>query len=128
MKRLVPLIIVLALGVAAYAVWPRGVAPAPDPTEADIARAASLRPQNPALAEIFDRSCATCHATPDAMAPLVGHAAGWAPRLAERGADGLLHSVRNGHGNMPAMGLCFDCTDAEFRALIAFMSDTGDTQ
>lgn len=92
------------------------------PTEADIARAETLRPADPALAEIYERSCIACHALPDAHAPLAGHAAAWAPRLKERGADGLLHSALNGYGNMPARGYCADCGPEEFTQLIAFMS------
>lgn len=128
MKRILPLFILLVIGVAAFWLWPRGPQAAPDPTAEDIALAATARPESAALADIYDRSCAACHATPDALAPLTGHGPGWAPRLAERGMDGLVASARYGFEAMPAMGMCFDCTDAEFHALIAFMANTGDAQ
>ncbi|MFB2533348.1 cytochrome c5 family protein [Paracoccus sp. p4-l81] len=125
MRRLIP----LALAVlAALGLWRLMAVPgtAPPPGPDDIARASTLRPDNPALAAIYDRSCVTCHALPDAMAPLTGHVAGWKPRIAERGIDGLVASARDGFGNMPAMGLCPDCTEAELMALIDFMSGQGD--
>lgn len=122
----------LFLGLAALALalgWRiLGSGAPPAPTAAEIARAAELRPQSAALNEIYERSCITCHATPDAQAPLTGHAPSWAPRLREKGLDGLAVSALYGFGNMPAMGLCPDCTEAELAALITFMSTPGDAQ
>jgi cytochrome c5 len=46
----------------------------------------------------------------------------WAPRLAARGADGLLASVKKGRGAMRPGGLCPDCSDEDDRRIIAFMS------
>jgi cytochrome c5 len=69
----------------------------------------------------YDKSCKVCHATGAAGAPMTGDAAAWAPRLA-KGMDALLASVHNGLNAMPPKGMCFDCTDADYTALIEYMS------
>lgn len=69
----------------------------------------------------YDKSCAFCHASGAAGAPKVGDAAAWKPRLA-KGADALLKSAKNGLNAMPPKGMCNDCTDAEFKALIQYIS------
>ncbi|MEZ6013015.1 MAG: c-type cytochrome [Hyphomonas sp.] len=97
----------------------------PVPDAAHIALAETHVPADPALAAIYDRSCRACHALEGLGAPLAGDSAAWAPRLSERGMDGLLASVHSGRGSMPAMGYCADCTDLDFRALIEFMSTEG---
>ncbi|MBD3769911.1 MAG: cytochrome c5 family protein [Rhodobacterales bacterium] len=96
-----------------------------EPDEAHIALAETLTPADPTLAPIYDRSCRACHALDGLGAPLTGHAAAWAPRLEERGMEGLLGSIHAGRGAMPSMGYCADCTDDNFRALIEFMSTEG---
>ena len=68
----------------------------------------------------YDKSCKVCHATGAAGAPMTGDAAAWAPRLA-KGMDALLASVHNGLNAMPPKGMCFDCTDADYTALIEYM-------
>jgi cytochrome c5 len=69
----------------------------------------------------YDKSCKVCHATGAAGAPMTGDAAAWAPRLA-KGMEALLVSVNNGLNAMPPKGMCFDCTDADYTALIEYMS------
>ena len=64
-------------------------------------------------------------ATPGLGAPLTGHSAAWAPRIDQRGMDGLIASIHSGRGTMPSMGYCPDCTDDDFRALIEFMATEG---
>lgn len=123
-RAIAALALVAAGGLGWWALG-REAGPTP-PTAEDIARAATLRPDNPALAAIYDRSCMACHAVVDAQAPLAGHVGGWRWRWQQRGGlDGLVESARNGFGNMPAMGLCADCTDAELRGLIGFMAGEG---
>jgi len=34
----------------------------------------------------------------------------------------LLQSVNNGLNAMPPKGMCFDCSEADYRALIGYMS------
>ena len=112
--------------VAACSPRPADSAATPvEPDPAHILLAETLAPEDATLAAIYDRSCRTCHALDGLGAPLTGHSTGWAPRLEERGMDGLLNSVRTGRGTMPAMGYCADCTEDDFRALIDFMSTEG---
>lgn len=68
----------------------------------------------------YKNSCVFCHASGAAGAPKTGDQAAWAPRL-EKGMDELVASTRNGMGAMPPMGMCNDCTDDDFKALIEFM-------
>lgn len=97
-------------------------AAATEPTQADIALADSAVPKDDELAAIYERSCRSCHSVHGLGAPLTAHKADWKARLETRGAAGLLESTKNGLNTMPAMGLCNDCSDADFEALIAFMS------
>ncbi len=69
----------------------------------------------------YDKSCKVCHATGAAGAPKTGDAAAWEPRIA-KGMEALLVSVNNGLNAMPPKGMCFDCTDADYTALITYMS------
>lgn len=83
--------------------------------------AESLRPHDAQLAAQYERSCLLCHGRAGSGAPATGDTAAWAPRLA-KGLDALVASSRNGVGGMPAGGLCADCSEAQLRALIQFMS------
>lgn len=69
----------------------------------------------------YDKACTFCHSTGAAGAPKTGDAAAWKPRLAT-GTDALLHSVKNGKNAMPAKGMCNDCSDADYKALIQYIS------
>jgi cytochrome c5 len=74
-----------------------------------------------AVVDRYNKTCVACHASGAAGAPKFGNAADWAPRLA-KGSDKLLVSTKNGLNAMPPKGLCMDCSDAEFKALIQYMS------
>lgn len=91
------------------------------PDAADIEFAKAAKPDDPELNRIYSRSCRNCHAVAGVNAPLTGHEEAWAPRLAERGREGLLHSTKFGYRYMPARGLCSKCSDEEYLALIDFM-------
>jgi cytochrome c5 len=93
----------------------------PPPPARSPAQLEALRPADKHLADLYERACFLCHARVGSGAPLVGDAAAWAPRLA-KGNAALVSQVRQGLGGMPARGLCPDCSDADFEALIAFMS------
>lgn len=71
--------------------------------------------------EKYNKSCAVCHAAGVAGAPTAFDEAAWAPRM-EKGMDALVASVKTGLNAMPPMGMCFDCSDDEYRDLIAYMS------
>jgi len=84
----------------------------------------SLAPADPALKEIYNRSCRNCHTIAATSAPLTGDVAGWAPRM-DKGMDTLLNNVIDGFGGMPPFGLCMDCDVEQFEALIEFMAAPG---
>ena len=92
-------------------------------SEAITARAQALMPNDAALAEVYEYSCYSCHANPQSGAPLTGDIAAWQPRLA-KGMDALLESTINGFAGMPPLGMCMDCSEDQFAALIRFMSRT----
>ena len=50
----------------------------------------------------YAKSCQVCHANGAANAPKTGDAAAWEPRMAK--------------------GMCFDCSDDEYKALIEYMA------
>ena len=78
-----------------------------------------------ALAEpaeaLYQRSCFACHSTGAAGAMKAHDTAAWQPRLA-KGMPALLQSVKKGLNAMPPTGMCADCTDADYTALIEFMA------
>ena len=71
--------------------------------------------------EKYSKSCQVCHASGAANAPKTGDVAAWEPRMA-KGMDTLLASVNNGLNAMPPKGMCFDCTDDDYKALIEYMA------
>ncbi len=93
------------------------------PVPPTVASVEGLRPGDARLAAAYERSCLLCHGRLGSGAPATGDRAAWAPRLA-KGLEALVASARDGLGGMPAMGLCADCSDAELRELILFMSAT----
>ena len=95
-------------------------APQP-PSASDIQRAESLRPASDELRARYERSCLACHTSIDAKAPLTGSAPQWKPRL-DKGMDLLVKHAMEGFNAMPPKGLCADCSEADMRALIVFMS------
>jgi cytochrome c5 len=69
----------------------------------------------------YQTSCFACHSTGASGAPKAHDVEAWKPRLA-KGIPALLESVHKGFNAMPATGLCANCTDDDYKALIAFMS------
>jgi cytochrome c5 len=84
----------------------------------------TLSPSDAGLADIYDRSCRSCHTVAATGAPLTGDAASWAIRM-EKGMSTLVDNVINGFGGMPPLGMCMDCSAEEFEALIVFMASPG---
>lgn len=74
-----------------------------------------------AVVDRYNKYCTVCHAAGVAKAPKLGSAEDWKPRLA-KGMDNLVLSVKNGLGAMPPRGMCNDCSDADYKALIVYMS------
>lgn len=71
--------------------------------------------------DLYNKSCIACHASGAAGAPKTADTAAWAPRLA-KGIDAVLVNTKNGLNAMPPKGMCMDCTDDEFKAIIQYMS------
>ena len=67
------------------------------------------------------RSCALCHITGEANAPVVGDTEEWQQRL-QKGEAALLNNVVNGINSMPPLGSCMSCEAADFRVMIDFMA------
>jgi len=85
------------------------------------AASASLMATEQSTVDHYNRSCISCHASGVANAPKAFVESDWKPRLA-KGVDVLLANVKKGINAMPPKGMCMDCTDADYRALIAYMS------
>lgn len=118
--RIVALLLLVA--ACSKSETPTGQTAPPEPTASQIAYAEQASPADAALAAIYDRSCKACHGLTGMGAPLTGHADAWKLRAENKSTAELIASVRNGLNAMPAMGYCPDCTDADFEALIRFMS------
>ncbi|MFT6366488.1 MAG: cytochrome c5 [Halioglobus sp.] len=85
------------------------------------ANSRELRPAEPQIAKIYDRSCRNCHTIAATGAPLTGDSAQWSLRL-EKGMSTLVNNVVGGIGGMPPLGMCMDCNLEEFEALVVFMA------
>jgi len=75
----------------------------------------------PALARTYQSACASCHARAGTGAPLVGRDADWSARRAQ-GIDVLLVHTVNGFRGMPPLGGCGLCSEADLRALVAYVA------
>ena len=71
----------------------------------------------------YSQYCAVCHSSGMAGAPKTDDGAVWASRTeAAGGIDGLVHLAKVGKGMMPPMGGCMNCTDAQLKEVIEYMS------
>lgn len=69
----------------------------------------------------WSRSCALCHITGEAGAPVVGDIEEWQRRL-QQGEQALMNNVLNGLNSMPPLGYCMACEISDFRAMINYMA------
>jgi cytochrome c5 len=67
------------------------------------------------------RSCALCHITGEANAPVLGDTEEWQQRL-QKSEAALLNNVVNGINSMPPLGYCMSCEAADFRVMIDYMA------
>ena len=102
-------------------------AAAPAAAAAPVATATGAAVAAPAIAAksdaapaLYGQVCAVCHVAGVAGAPKFGDKAAWAPRLAA-GVDGLTASVIKGKGAMPAKGGAAAASDADIKAVVAYM-------
>ncbi len=71
--------------------------------------------------ELYNQSCVTCHGAAVLGAPKTGDKAAWNARM-KKGMPTLVKNVKDGYKNMPAKGLCSNCTDADLANLIELMA------
>ena len=85
------------------------------------AHSRNLVPADSQLAELYNRSCRSCHTIAGTGAPLTGDTAAWDERMS-KGMGILVDNVVSGFGGMPPFGMCMDCDADQFEALINFMA------
>lgn len=89
--------------------------------QAPLPSSRQLMPAADAIKTLYIQSCYGCHSSGAGKAPRTGVAADWDSRW-QQGMEVLLHNTKNGIRNMPAKGMCMNCSDEEFEALIRFMA------
>lgn len=101
---------------------PKAAAPAAAPAPAPAPVAAA--PVNAAGESVYKKTCALCHASGVAGAPLPGNKEDWAPRIAQ-GNDVLYKHAIEGFtgakGMMPARGGAATLSDDDVKAAVDFM-------
>lgn len=93
----------------------------PQDPGATPAAASAAMPADAKLARLYGQTCKACHTSPGSGAPQAGDRAAWDPRMAQ-GMPLLLEHTVSGYKGMPPLGSCMDCSEADFEALIRFMS------
>lgn len=73
-------------------------------------------------ATTYNESCAACHDSGALNAIKKGDSAKWQQLIKQKGMPALISSVKNGMIQMPAGGLCEDCSNDDYRKLIEYMS------
>jgi cytochrome c5 len=117
------------LGDGAAAANEGGAAPIPSGTGgAQHETVAAAAPAAPAAASparsgesVYGSVCFACHGTGAAGAPKLGDKAAWLPRISEGDAT-LLHHALLGFKAMPPRGGCSDCSDADIKAAVGYMT------
>ncbi len=75
--------------------------------------------------QVYNAACLACHGTGIGGAPILGDAAGWAPRIAQ-GINVLNEHAVNGYtgpaGYMPPKGGRIDLSDQEIRDAVKYMA------
>ena len=84
----------------------------------------TARPAERGGRQIVQSQCIKCHGEGLGGAPRLDDKRAWIDR-AKLGMDGLVRSAIHGHGGMPARGGLADLTDAEMRAAVSYMVQTG---
>jgi cytochrome c5 len=94
-------------------------------TRAERAEPASSAQLSPELTLTYQSVCAECHARAGTGAPVAGDAGAWAKRRA-RGTEALVAHTVNGYRGMPPLGACGACSEADLRALVAYLAGTAE--
>lgn len=87
------------------------------------ASAVAAEPDPQAGADLYNQSCAACHASGVAGAPKVGDKDAWAPRIAE-GMGVMMHIAIHGKGAMPPRGASSGSDDELRNAVLYMVSQT----
>lgn len=107
-------------GTAAPKATAPAAAPAPAPAPAPVAAA----PVNAAGESVYKKTCALCHSSGVAGAPIPGNKDEWGPRIAQ-GNDTLYKHAIEGFtgekGMMPARGGAATLSDDDVKAAVDFM-------
>ena len=74
------------------------------------------------ISTTYTESCAACHDSGALNAIKKGDSAKWQQLIKQKGMPALVSSVKNGMIQMPAGGLCEDCSNDDYRKLIEYMS------
>ena len=83
-----------------------------------------VAPQARTVETLYWQSCASCHSSGRAGAPVAFNSEAW---LARQESKSLwFERVRDGYRGMPARGMCSDCTDEELNQLIIYISSDQD--
>ena len=81
-------------------------------------------PDLKAGAQLYEQSCAACHAAGVAGAPKLGDKAAWGPRIDE-GMDAMMDIAINGKGAMPPRGAT-QASDDELKDAVLYMAHEAD--
>lgn len=71
--------------------------------------------------QVYEEYCIVCHRDGLINAPKYQNKQDWASRLAQKNKQQLLVSAMKGMNAMPAMGTCYNCTEADMLAAINYM-------
>lgn len=122
----------MALAIAACGPSPES-APAAASGAGDSANTASTQsdprrrmPADEGLKAKYIQSCYSCHSGGVNGAPRSGVWSEWQPRFSQ-GMDVLVSNTRHGIRAMPPKGMCVNCSDEDYRALILFMANPPET-
>lgn len=74
------------------------------------------------IATTYNESCAACNDSGALNAIKKGDSAKWQLLIKQKGMPALIDSVKNGMIQMPAGGLCEECSNDDYRKLIEYMS------
>lgn len=83
----------------------------------------SIKNDKHAGEKIYQHYCVSCHAKEPMIplgAPRVGVNSDWEGRLS-RDLNAMLKRIDAGFGTMPPRGGCFECSDKQLKAAIAYM-------
>ncbi|MGO1281666.1 MAG: c-type cytochrome [Psychrobacter sp.] len=75
------------------------------------------------IATTYDNSCAACHDSVALNAIKKGDSVKWQQLIEQKSMPTLINSVKGGMIQMPAGGLCDNCSDDDYRKLIEYMSE-----